>query len=603
LLTIGTLAVFSSVRHHDFINYDDNLYVTENEHVLAGLTWQGVIWAFTATHAWNWHPLTWLSHMLDCELFGVGAGGHHLTNLLLHAANSVLLFLVLFMMTRALWRSAVVAALFALHPLHVESVAWVSERKDVLSTLFWISAMGAYTWYARAPGWRRYLVVCCLVALGLMAKPMLVTLPLVFLLLDYWPLGRLHFDQRSSVSSLVWEKIPLFVLSALSAVVTFLVQQQEGAIQSLELVPLKVRVANALVAYAGYLRKMIWPKDLAVFYPHPGSVPFWKPAVACFFLLAVCVLVKHKGRLHPYLVTGWLWYLGTLVPVIGIVQVGAHSMADRYAYVPLIGLFIMLVWGTHDLTREWLYRKIILVPLVTAYILALAAGTWQHLGHWKNSISLFEHAVRVTSNNYIAHLNLGTAWYSKGEVDVAISHFSKALRINANHANIHDSLGVALLAKGRFKEAIPHFSRALEIDPDAEGAKGNLKIALRHMDEPDDEAEGHNRKAIALAAEGKVDAAIALFKEAIRMKPDFFEGHYNLGNAFARQEELDEAIHHYEEAIRISPHYAEARNNLGIALAKQGKLDEAIEHFSGALQIRPDFSEARKNLQRAEESR
>jgi tetratricopeptide (TPR) repeat protein len=447
-----------------------------------------------------------------------------------------------------------------------------------------------------------------------MAKPMLVTLPFVFLLMDFWPLGRVDFHgstsegnndtdgpyQRFSPIRLVNEKIPLFAIVIISSIVTFFVQQKEGAVKSLGLFPLTVRIANALVSYVHYMGKMFWPKNLAVLYPHPLAVPLWKSVTACLLLLGISTWVILKRRRQPYLVTGWFWYLGTLVPVIGIVQVGVHGMADRYTYVPLLGLFIMVVWGMHDLARAWLYKRLILVTMVFACIVALVIGTRQQLGHWKDSITLFERAISVTSDNYIAHLNLGAAWYAQGDIDRAIGHYEKALRINANHANIHESLGVALLAKGRHQEAIPHLTRALEIDPESKSARRNLQIALGHMDESADEAESYNRKAIALAAEGKIDAAIKMFKEAIQINPGFYEAHYNLGNVLGRQEKLDEAIHHYSEAVRIHPHYPEAHNNWGIALAKQGNMAEAKKHFSEATKLKPDFAEARQNLKRAE---
>ena len=395
-LAIATLTVFWEVRNHQFVNYDDNRYVTENRIVQAGLTREGALWAFTTTHASNWHPLTWLSHMLDCELFGANPRAHHLSNLILHLANSLLLFLVFKRMTGMLWQSAFVAALFAIHPLHVESVAWVSERKDVLSAFFWMLTLWAYLHYVVSPGFGRYLLVLLFFALGLMAKPMLVTLPFVLLLMDYWPLGRLRLDGSSPNTSesanlsaqpwpklgLVWEKLPLLAVSALSSLVTFLVQKSEAAVQSLAVFPLMVRVANALMSYMGYVGKTIWPRHLAVFYPHPGHVAVWKIAGAVLFLGGVSALVIRMARRHPYLATGWLWYLGTLVPVIGLVQVGAQSMADRYTYLPSIGLFIMIAWGGPHLMPRPPWRHVVIAFSTASVLLLLMVTAWLQVRHW-----------------------------------------------------------------------------------------------------------------------------------------------------------------------------------------------------------------------------
>jgi tetratricopeptide (TPR) repeat protein len=613
LLLVSTLAVYWPVQGHDFVNLDDNLYVTDNRHVQAGLTWEGIVWAFSSSQASNWHPLTWLSHMLDCELFGLDPQGHHLTSSLLHAANSILLFLLFSRMTGALWRSAFVAALFALHPLHVESVAWISERKDVLSTFFWILTMWSYVRYVASPGAGRYLLVFLLLAFGLMAKPMLVTLPFVLLLMDYWPLGRIQFGhsgnpiqnrngagyQRSPTLHLVWEKAPLIALSAASSIVTFLMQHSGGAVQSSTLFPMEARVANALVAYVSYIGKMIWPRNLAVFYPHPGNIVVWKAMAAGLLILALSVLVIRGARRYPYLSAGWLWYLGTLVPVIGLVQIGAQSMADRYTYVPFIGLFVMIAWGVTQLTARWRFRHLVLSVSAGLVLTALMICTRMQAGYWQNSVSLFEHAVNVTDDNYLAHVSLGIALYEQGRVDEAIAHYNQSMQINTNYPIAHNSLGAALLRKGEFEEAIPHFSRALEIDPKAEGALANLQTALQQIGTTTDEAASHNLKAIALAGEGKLDEAIVELSKALRLKPKFAEAHYNMGNALAGQDKLDEAIDHFSEAILIKPDYPEAHNNLGILLARKGKLDDAVDHFSEALRIRPDFAEAQNNLKRS----
>ncbi len=426
ILITAVLLVYWQVGDHEFINYDDNVYITDNAQVQKGLTSKGIIWAFTTSHTGNWHPLTWISHMLDCELYGLNPRGHHLTNVLLHMANAILLFVVLRWMTGAIWRSGLVAALFALHPLHVESVAWAAERKDVLSTFFWLLTMVAYVHYVNRPGGKRYLLVLVTFFLGLMAKPMLVTLPFVLLLLDYWPLNRfkpravtgsvedqsLGFqssgDDKLPILKAVMEKTPLFLMSLFSCVVTVMAQQEAGAISTLEIVPFKLRIANGLVSFVAYMGKMIWPQDLAVFYPHPISdLQIWKPVAAGLFLLIVSTVALWVAQRCRYVLVGWLWYLGTLVPVIGLVQVGEQAMADRYTYVPLIGLFIVVVWGFADLVKGWRSRRWVVSVSAAVMVLALMAGSWLQVAHWKSSVKLFKHALDATSNNYVAHYNLG----------------------------------------------------------------------------------------------------------------------------------------------------------------------------------------------------
>lgn len=482
LLTFAALVVFWQLADHEFVNFDDELYVTRNSHVQAGLTYQGLVWALTTTHVGNWHPLTWLSHMLDCELYGLNPGGHHFTSLLLHIANTLLLFVVLKRMTGALRRSVFVAALFALHPLHVESVAWVAERKDVLSTFFWILTMGVYVRYVERPGLNGYLLVLLSFALGLMAKPMLVTLPFVLLLLDYWPLGRFQFgqssddsnsqshesinfsNQRSLIFRLVLEKAPFFALAAVSGVVTFLVQQGGGAVCSLDVLTLDIRVANAMVSYVSYMEKMIWPHHLAVFYPHPGSsLPMWQAAGAGLLLLSVSGLVVRAARRYPYLLTGWLWYLGTLVPVIGLVQVGGHAMSDRYTYVPLIGLFIIMAWSVPDLLSRWRYRNIGLALAAGALLSAFMICTTVQVRHWQNSVALFEHTLDVTANNWLAHNNMGIALARRGKFDEAIAHYSETLRIKPNYARAYNNRGIVLAVQGKTAQAIAHFREALTL--------------------------------------------------------------------------------------------------------------------------------------------
>ena len=594
-LILATAAVFWQVRNHEFISLDDPEYVTENRQVQNGVTLNGVIWAFTTTHVANWHPLTWLSHMLDYQLYGLNPKGHHLTNVFLHLLNTLLLFFILQRMTGALWRSGFVAALFALHPLHVESVAWVAERKDVLSTLFWLLTMWGYIWYVERPRLSRYLLTLLAFTLGLMTKPMLVTLPCVLLLLDYWPLKRFQLsqsggdiletagtseDQGASFLRLLLEKTPFLALSAISSMVTFLVQKSGGAVSAFDVYPVKIRIANALVSYFSYIGQMVWPRGLAVFYPHPGtSLPLWHAVGAGFLLVCISIAVVRAARRHPYLAVGWLWYLGTLVPVIGLVQVGAQAMADRYTYVPLVGLFVMIAWSIPDFLAANHYRKIVLSLAVGTVLLALTVCSWLQVQNWKNNLALFKHALNVTENNYVAHDSLGNALAQQGKVEEAIDHYYQALKIKPNSANFHNNLGVALLEKRRVKEAMSHYAVALRLNANY--------------------AETYNNFGVAWFTVGKFDEAIAQYREALRLDPNFAKAHNNLGNVLVEKGRFDEAILHYSKALELKALYPEAYNNLGVALARQGKLNEAIVQFEEALRLKPDYTQASANLELA----
>jgi tetratricopeptide (TPR) repeat protein len=597
-LVLATLTVYWQVVNHEFVNLDDDKYIIENSHVRQGLSRESVIWAFTATEAANWHPLTWLSHMLDCQLYGLNPKGHHLTNEFFHLVNTLLLFLILKSMTGTLWRSGFVAALFALHPLHVESVAWVAERKDVLSTLFWMLTLWAYLGYVKRPGVKRYLLSLVPFALGLMAKPMLVTLPFVLLLLDYWPLERIQLGQvdisrtapgppatnaptpRRQALLLLVEKTPFFALAAVSSIVTFIVQKGGGAVGALEVYPVKIRVANALVSYLRYMVKMIWPQNLAVFYPHPGqSLPMWQAGVAGLLLLLISTVVIRVGRRYPYLPVGWLWYLGTLVPVIGLVQVGSQAMADRYTYVPLIGLFIMIAWAVTDLLGNWRYAKAAHTLAATSVLSVLIVCATLQVSYWKNSVTLFEHALRVTENNSQMHNNLGNVLAERGDLRGAIFHYTKAIKISPNYGEAQINLGVALAKRGKLEDAVRHYSAALKLKPDS--------------------PELHNNLGVALFRQGNTSAAIHHYLVAVQLKPDYAEAHNNLGNALAQQERLSEAEDHYSQALKIREDYPEAHNNLGVALARQDRLNEAIFHFNEAIRLKPNYAQARANLELA----
>ncbi len=623
VLVAATSAAYGDLRNHQFINYDDNVFVTDNPPVQGGLTRTGLVWAFTTLKTGMWIPLTWLSFMVDSQLFGMHPGGYFLTNLLFHLANVLLLFGWLLRTTRSPGRSFLVAALFALHPLHVESVAWATERKDVLSTFFWLLTMWAYVRYAERPGSGRYLLILVCFSLGLMAKPMLVTLPGVLLLLDYWPLGRLSFKGPGAAAAspqpnpgvtlqrLIWEKSPLLAIAALFSMVTFYVQKEVGAVLPLQALPIADRLANALVAYLGYLGQMFWPVRLAVLYPLPGQhLPLWQAPAAGLALAALSLLALRQARRQPYLLVGWLWYLGALLPVIGLVQVGVQAMADRYTYVPCIGLFIAVVWGTADLAARWRVPRFFLPVGAAVVLAALMICTWVQVGYWRDSISLYEHTLQVTRGNSIIRNNLGIALAAQGKTDQAITLYDEALRLNPDYAGAHNNLGIALAAQGKLDQAITHYEEALRLKPGYADAHNNLGLALAAQDKMDqaiaqydealrlkpDYADAHNSLGIALEAQGKLDQAIAQYDEALRLKPGYADAHNNLGLVLEAQGKADQAMAEYAEALRLNPDLAGAHNNLGLVLAARGKLDQAVGHYTEALRLKPDYAGAHNNL-------
>ena len=651
LLAAVTLAVFLPVARHGYVNYDDSDYVTTNTHVQSGLKWENVVWAFQSGHASNWHPLTWISHMLDVQLFGEKAGAHHLVSVAFHIANTMLLLLLLRRMTGSIWRSFMVAALFALHPLHVESVAWISERKDVLSGLFFLLTLGAYVRYVEksngqrpksavqapeprgepdlatqhatrnkqhasrftfhvsrftpipAPAWYMLALLCF--TLGLMSKPMLVTVPFVLLLLDYWPLQRFR---RAALGRLVAEKAPFLLLAAGSCVVTFIVQQKGGAVSTS--LSVGARIANALVSYVRYLGKTLWPDALSVLYPHPGHWPVWQVMASAALLLAVSAVVIVVARRRPYLPVGWLWFCGTLVPVIGLVQVGIQSMADRYTYLPLIGLFMMLVWGIAELIPDRPWRTTLLAVLSVSLCAACALLTWRQVQIWRDSEALFRNAVRVTRDNYLAYNNLGFYLWGQGRKTEAVENYRMSVKINPAYEDALNNLGYALADEKKYLEAIPLYEAALRVRPkhaevhnnlgNALSGIGKIDEAIKHyliaLEQNPNHADAHNNLGIALAMKDRLDEAIVHFRVSIRSKPDYASAHSNLGNAFAVQHKLAEAIKEYQEALRLKPEDAQAHNNLGNALAEQGKLAEAIGHYREALRLNADNPEAHCNL-------
>jgi len=557
LLLIAVLAVYWNVQGFDFIRYDDPQYVMENPVVQRGLTIPGIRWALTDISTGYWHPLTWISLMADYELYGMNAGGYHLTNLLLHIANTLLLFAVLNMMTGAVWRSAFVAALFALHPLHVESVAWVAERKDVLSGLFWMLTMLAYVRYVRLPGQGRYLVVFMMFVLGIMAKPMMVTLPFVLLLMDYWPLGRYQRgckeplirggESEVSVGRLILEKIPLFIVVVFVSIGTIWSQKQTGAIMSSDALSLPVRIANALSSYVIYMGKMFWPVDLAVYYPHPG---IWSTAAvigSISLLLVISLPVVWLGRRYAYLPVGWLWYLGILFPVSGIVaQSGTQAMADRYTYLSLIGLFIIVAWGVHDLFARYARLKLIPPFLGAAVVGLLMVLSWMQVQYWQDSVRLLTHAVAVTKNNASTYYNLGNVYSMDGRIPEALESYRQALRINPDYPDVYNSLGVILFRQGKTEEAIGQYREALKRNPAYAKAYFNMGLAR--------------------VAQGRIAEALACYDQALKVKPDFAEVHNNIGIIRAEQERMPEAVAHFRAAVAINPWYRAAADNLCIAL-------------------------------------
>ena len=493
-IAIITFIAFERVRYNDFICFDDKQYITENTHVKEGITGDSVIWAFTKSHAANWHPVTWLSHMLDCELFGINPYWHHLNNLLFHIANSLLLFIIFKIMTGSIWPSAFIAFLFALHPLHVESVAWASERKDVLSTFFGFLAILAYIRYVKKPSSIRYVPVFVLFAIGLMAKPMLVTLPFALLLLDYWPLERTNLKSKT-FRQLIIEKVPLFILSVLSSIMTCIAQQQ--AMTPIEKLPLTLRVSNAAAAYIQYIAKIFYPNKLAILYPHPfGKVSHFSPIVCFTLLVVISIIILRLAKKHRYIVTGWFWYLGTMVPVIGLVQVGMQSMADRYTYIPSIGISIFVTWTIREFTRKWKRQKIILSLSAITVLTILFICTRIQIKYWKNSSTLFEHTLKVTKNNYVAHNNYGTLLCKEGHFKDGIAHLRKSVDINPKHTNALYNLGLALAQKGEYPEAISYLRKALELDPNDPYTMINLAYVLVTVK---DEKLRNINEAIALA--------------------------------------------------------------------------------------------------------
>jgi len=555
-----------------------------------GVTLAGVAWAFSTFDQGNWHPLTWIAHMMDSQLFGMNAGGHLLVNALIHIANTLLVFSFLFRTTPARWPSALAAALFALHPLHVESVAWAAERKDTLSTFFGLLSLIAYVRYAKGPSIRRYAWVAITLVLGLLAKPMLVTWPFVMLLLDYWPLRRFDLTPRKEMATKLWpllrEKFPLFALVAASAVITTIAQSHGGAVRTFQDFPIALRLTNALVSYVKYLLLTFWPNDLGVYYPYTTSgTPAWQIICAAFLLIGITALCFFQRKIRPYLVVGWLWFLGALVPVIGIVQVGGQTMADRYFYIPSIGLFIVIAFGLADIAETRGLAPSLSAAVASGILLALAILTNAQIHRWSNSFTLFKHTLAVTPPNLIIENNLGSALSRSGLHDEAGAHFEKALQIIPAHYDslLYDTLlnmGITRFYQNRLPEAIEYCQSALRVRPDAPKA--------------------HDLLGMALAMQGHGEAALDEMRHAAELAPNDADIQKDLGVTLARLGRIPESIDHFHEALRLNPYNASAHNNLGLSLLQSGKPGESIPEFEAALRLNPELQGAADNLRRAQ---
>ncbi|MBF0119935.1 MAG: tetratricopeptide repeat protein [Desulfobacterales bacterium] len=635
-LIMITLAVYYKVGTFDFISFDDPEYVTQNNRIKSNLSWENIKWTFTSKTGANWHPLTLISHMIDWQLYGKNAGGHHLTNLIFHIANALLLFFALNKMTGKIWEAAFVAFLFSLHPTHVESVAWISERKDVLSTFFFMLTLLSYIRYIKKPLLSSYFIVLLFFSLGLMAKPMLVTLPFVLLLLDYWPLNR--FSKKGATLNLILEKIPLFIVTIIVSIITFIVQHTIGATALSSVYSIKIRIANAIVAYSIYIFKAFFPYSLSVFYPYPD------PPMRQTFLLTISILIIitisyaaiRTSKKFPYFITGWLFYLGTLVPVIGIIQVGSQSMADRYTYIPFIGIFIIVAWGLSQFT----YKKIIFSIIIIVFSIL----TWRQVSYWENSQTLFKHSVDVDEKNIMAYNNLSAALIKDKKIDEAIEYLNKAIKIKPKNIDTnvnlclalgkqnksseaiiycyramkmknipketHNSIGNALEQLGHVNEAIKEYYKALKLNPDYAGVinnlgsifakQGDINRAMTYFKDTikidPNFVEAYNNIGNILCQENKIPEAIIYYNKALEIDNDYADAHYNLGNIFRDKGDYNKAIIHFKDAIRIKPEHNEAHNNLGIILAQQGYIKDAIYHFKEAIKIKPEFKDAYNNL-------
>jgi protein O-mannosyl-transferase len=652
-LIIVTCAVFWQMNQFDFINFDDNAYVTKNSHIQSGITPDGIGWAFGTKYYGLWNPLTWLSLMFDYQLHGLNAGGYHLTNLIFHVLSTLLLFWLFVRMTGAIWKSAFVAALFALHPLHVESVAWIAERKDVLSAFFWMLTLCLYVYYTEKPVIRRYWLVLFCFACALMSKPMVVTLPVVMILLDYWPLDRLQSRKivttmpevipvftnkgkkknKSEKEALkknispthekklsepkiagiipLWqlkEKLPFFILSAVTVFITLYAPNKP----SVKHFPLSSRLANAPVAFVTYLEKTFWPHDMAIFYPFSDQIALWKVLGASLLILVISIGVTVMLKRLPYLFTGWLWYVITIAPVIGIIQISAsapYAMADRYHYLPSIGIGIMLAWGMPLLFQRSDILKKILFPAGIAVLAILSILTWKQCGYWKDSFELFGHALQVTKADDLTHHGFGRSLLMKGKIDEAIAHFNEAIRLKPDNILPYFNRGAAYAKSGRHQEAIEDYTEVIRLKPDYADAYNNRGLSFDELGwhqraiedyteairlKPD-HVNAYNNRGIAFGELGQYQRAIEDYTEAIRLKPDDADTYNYRGITYGKLDRHQMAIADYTEAIRLKPDHNEALSNRGVAYVNLNQYQRAIEDYNEAIRLKPDDADAYNN--------
>lgn len=586
LLVISIVILYYPVTKYGFVNFDDVNYVVKNNHVRDGLTLEGVKWAFFAFYEANWHPLTWISHMIDIQLFGMDPGKFHSVNIIIHSLNAVLLFLFFSKSTGKIGVSSIIAALFAIHPTHVESVAWIAERKDVLSFFFMMLTLISYLKYVSSNKKIPYYVSLFFFALGLMSKPMLVTLPFLLILIDYWPLERL-FSTKNNISNEtqiiknyhIIEKIPFFIISAISSLITILAQKTGGAVVSINDVSLDMRIGNAVISYIKYLSKIFIPNDLATPYPYPEKISLGIFFIFLIIILTFSILSLYTFKSRRYVLFGWLWFLGTLVPVIGIVQVGSQSMADRYLYIPAIGIYVIIAMSSYNEAIKDKSNKKIFAFLLTVFFIFLAFKSRVQTSYWENGASLFENAIKVTKNNTLAYYNLANEMSGLGNSDKAIEYYLKAININPSEAPFHTNLGIEYKTKGDYGKAFDHFSTALQLNPDLVEALCNMALILFEKYDSTEEAKNY-------------------LSRAIQLKPDYFFSYTILGNIMLVQGDIKEAARLYSRAISLNPDDADAYNGLGAAFVKIGELNEAETFFAEAIAIKPEKSEYRNNLER-----
>lgn len=617
LIIVSILLVYAQVGSHEFINFDDQLYVTNNPIVKAGVTWNGIKWAFSFSDRTYWHPLTWLSHMVDCELFGLNPGKHHLVNVFLHIINSILLFLVFMMMTGTLWRSAFVAFLFALHPINVDSVAWIAERKNLLSTLFCMLTIMAYIYYSRRPSFYKYILILFVFMLGLLSKPMLISIPFVLILLDFWPLKRINFDslltreqistgisnerraQRTQALKLLIEKIPLLILSLVIIGTSIISFQHHSNVISSNLISTKLRVANALVSYVNYIGKLIWPRNLTIYYPFPASLPMWEVIGAGVFICAVTILAGLYAKKFPYLIVGWLWYLGALVPVSGLIQVGLWpAMAERWVYLPAIGLFMLVAWLIPDLVSEFRFKKLVLSTPAVMVICILMIVTWRQAGYWKNDFTLFSHALQVNERNSIAYSNLGDYYLNINKPGEAIEYYDKSIQINPYDPLVQNNFAIALLREGRYEESIKYFKKAILSYPGDPQLYSGLGIAFAHrnrnteaieyfsksLDIDPGNAEVHFELAYILSEEGRVDEAIVNFKKVLSINSSHVGALFGLSAAYSKKKDYNASMTFLQKLLDIQPDNPNIYYDIACIYAKQNKADESVGWLNKAVQ-------------------